>query len=114
MSYKSTYDKGDWKAICDVCGRLFKAHKLKKRWDGLMTCNKDWEVRQPQDFVRGKADIQAPKWTRPSSEDVFTPDAICGILESTAIPNLGQPGCMIPATIVPSWYVSIPTSTFTV
>ena len=31
----------------------------------------DWEPRQPQDFVRGVADIQAPKWARPEQADSF-------------------------------------------
>jgi hypothetical protein len=73
MSYFSRYDKGDWKAICDVCGREFKGSELQKRWDGLMTCEQDWEPRQPQDFVRGVADIQAPSWTRPQQSDQFIP-----------------------------------------
>ena len=37
MSYRASYTKGDWKAICDVCGRLFKASvNLRQRWDGFM------------------------------------------------------------------------------
>lgn len=65
------YDKGDWKAVCDSCGFEFKASKLRKRWDGLMVCSKDWEPRQPQDFVKGVADIQTPPWTRPEAADTF-------------------------------------------
>jgi len=30
-----------------------------------------WEPRQPQDFVRGVADYQAPPWTRPEPQDQF-------------------------------------------
>ena len=71
MSYKPRYDSGDWNAICDSCGKKLKASLLLKRWDGLMVCKSDWEPRQPQDFVRAKADLQAPKWTRPESPDVF-------------------------------------------
>lgn len=43
---------GDWNAICDVCGFKFKASKLKKRWDGAMVCDNDWEPRHPQDLMR--------------------------------------------------------------
>ena len=71
MSYISRYDKGNWIALCDVCGRKYKASLLKKRWDGLMCCDDDWEIRQPQDFVRGVADLQAPKWARPEQSDHF-------------------------------------------
>lgn len=71
MSYTPRYDRGDWKCACDACGRLFKASKLQKRWDGYMVCEQDWEPRQPQDFVRGVADYQAPPWTRPEQSNTF-------------------------------------------
>ena len=73
MSYKSNWDNGGWKAICDVCGRVFKNNELKTRWDGLIVCNKDWETRQPQDFVHGIADIQVPVWVRSEQSDSFVP-----------------------------------------
>lgn len=73
MSYKPYYLSGDHNAICDVCGREFKASRLVKRWDGFMVCREDWEPRHPQDFVRAKADLQAPQWTRPESKDMFVP-----------------------------------------
>ena len=81
MSYISRYDKGDWIALCDVCGRKYKASVLKKRWDGLMCCDDDWEIRQPQDFVRGIPDTQIAPWLRsePSNSFVtfaFTPPPV--------------------------------------
>ena len=71
MSYTPRYDKGDWIADCDVCGRKYKASILQKRWDGLMCCPDDWEIRQPQDFVRGVPDTQVAPWTRPEPQDQF-------------------------------------------
>jgi hypothetical protein len=71
MSYTGRYDKGDWKAICDVCGRLYKSSMLSKRWDGLMCCSDDWEIRQPQDFVRGVADTQIAPWLRDEGTNNF-------------------------------------------
>jgi len=73
MSYTARYDKGNWKAICDVCGRLYKASMLQKRWDGLMCCDDDWEIRQPQDFVKGQADHQIAPWLRDESSNNFIP-----------------------------------------
>ena len=73
MGYTPRYDNGDWNTICDVCGRQYKASQLKQRWDGLKTCSDDWEPRQPQDFVRGVADTQAPAWTRPEQANSFQP-----------------------------------------
>jgi len=71
MSYKSRWSNGNWNVICDVCGREFKDNELQMRWDGLMVCSGDWEPRQPQDFVHGVADIQAPPFTRAEQADVF-------------------------------------------
>lgn len=71
MTYRSRWDNGGWNVICDSCGRKFKDSDLQLRWDGLMVCSADWEVRQPQDFVHGVADIQAPKWVRPEQTDHF-------------------------------------------
>jgi len=65
------YKRGAWNCICDSCGFKYKSTELRKRWDGLMVCKKDWNPRQPQDFVRGKADPQAPPWSRPEPADVF-------------------------------------------
>ena len=62
---------GDWNAICDVCGFKFKASQLKKRWDGFMVCDKDWERRHPQDFLKAKPDSPTPPWTRPVVPDDF-------------------------------------------
>jgi hypothetical protein len=50
---------------------MFKDYELQLRWDGFMVCSGDWEPRQPQDFVHGVADLQAPKWARPEQADYF-------------------------------------------
>jgi len=128
MSYKSRWDNGGWLVICDQCGRKYKESELRLRWDGLMVCPGDWEPRQPQDFVHGVADIQAPPWVRSEQSDQFLPvcDLVtvnsiadygtadcatvgtnngyrpaCTLEGSFAIPASGIPGCMIPSKIAP-------------
>jgi len=71
MSHTPQYRKGNWKTICDSCGRIVLATELQLRWDGFMVDNRCWEPRQPQDFVRGVADYQAPVFTRPEQSDQF-------------------------------------------
>ena len=66
------YKPGDWNCACDRCGFIYKASELKKTWDGLMVCNKDWEPRHPQEFVRGVKDPQGVPFSRPESPDTFT------------------------------------------
>lgn len=61
--------RGDWNAICDVCGFKFKASELRKRWDNLRVCKDDWELRQPQDFLKSRPDKQNVPWTRPDSDE---------------------------------------------
>jgi len=107
MSYKPRYNKGDWIAVCDSCGRYFKASSLRKRWDGFMVCTDDWEPRHPQDYVRGKAEKQTPPWTRSKPGDSF-------VIECTtrsSIVGFASVGCMIAGNTVNPGL--IPSSTFT-
>lgn len=76
MSYSPRYDKGNWKAVCESCGRIVKASDLQRRWDGYMVDERCFETRQPQDFVRGVADYQAPPFTRPEQSNAFIPVVI--------------------------------------
>lgn len=62
---------GEWNAICDVCGFKFKSSELRKRWDGYMVCEDDYEQRHPQDLIRVPKERQAIPWARPVPEDVF-------------------------------------------
>lgn len=62
--------KGNWNAICDVCGFKLKASQLKKRWDGLMVCVEDFEVRHPSDYYRPPIGPESVvPWTRPEPVD---------------------------------------------
>lgn len=90
---------GQWNAICDRCGRKFKSSCLRKDWQGLMLCDRDWEPRHPQDFVRQTPPERAPEWVRPEGEDTFV--LVCTPDGTTAIPDLAIPGCMLPGYINP-------------
>lgn len=63
------YKPGEWNAICDSCGRKFKASQLRKRWDGFMVCSEDWETRHIADFIKAPKPIPALPWTRPEPAD---------------------------------------------
>lgn len=109
MAHWPNFDRGNWEALCDECGCKFKASELRKRWDGLMVCERDWEPRQPQDFVRAKVDIQAVPWSRPEPSDTFV--FVCS--STSAIPGYAIPGCMIPGSIsLPYNAGGVPPSSF--
>jgi hypothetical protein len=67
----NTYRAGDWNAICDSCGFKFKAFQLKKRWDGLMVCSKDYETRHPQELLKVQEERISVPYVRPEAEDTF-------------------------------------------
>jgi hypothetical protein len=60
---------------------------LQKRWDGLMCCDDDWEIRQPQDFVKGQADHQIAPWLRDESSDTFIPISLHQWLNFFSVSN---------------------------
>jgi hypothetical protein len=90
---------GQWNAICDRCGRKFKSSRLRPTWDGLMVCERDWEPRHPQDFVRAAQPERQPEWVRPPSSDNYTD--VCTPCGVTGIPGMAIPGCAIPGYINP-------------
>ena len=90
---------GDWNVACDVCGLKYKASQIKKRWDGLMVCSKDYEQRHPSDFLRIKTEKISVPFVRPDST-ILLHDA-CSIEGLTALPGYMMPGCSIPSRISP-------------
>lgn len=69
--HRPHYRPGDFLRVCDVCGSVYYASETRKRWDGLVVCDEDFETRNSQDFVRGVADRQRVPDPRPEAPDVF-------------------------------------------
>lgn len=65
------YRSGDFYRICDRCGFKYRASQTSKTWDGLYVCRADWEIRHPQDFVRGRKDDQTVPSPRPEPLDTI-------------------------------------------
>lgn len=42
-----TYIPGGTYAICDVCGFQYRLKELRKQYNGLMVCRKDFDPRPP-------------------------------------------------------------------
>lgn len=65
------YKPGTWNVICMLCGRKFKSDQVRKRWDGLIVCESDYETRNILDFTRVMPEMGAVPWAAPENTDQF-------------------------------------------
>ena len=92
---------GDYNAICDRCGRKFKASELQRTWDGFMVCPRDWEPRHPQDFVRGLPDPVPVPWSRSPGTPTYV--IFCTPNGTTAVAGFSVAGCWVAGYIHPAF-----------
>lgn len=76
---KRRYRPGQYLFICDRCGTPHYSKDGLMEWDKLFVCKRCYELRQPQDFVKGLVDKQRVPIARPRQTDRFittpvTPD----------------------------------------
>ena len=102
------FKSGSYNVICDVCGRKYKNTDVKKRWDGLLVCSKDYELRHIADFIKPPTERNNVKDPRPEQADIFvdvtyisTGDSICVPGTQYAIAGVGVAGCMIAGKLNP-------------
>lgn len=62
-----TYFPGEWKMVCDRCGRTFLRSQMKEEWTGLWVCTRGcYQTRHPQDFVEAVPDDPSVPVSRPA------------------------------------------------
>ena len=66
---------------------------MRKRWDGLMVCDKDFEHDHPQKFLRVKEDKIVIPWSRPRPTDLDVSPA-CYIWTQHAYADLATADCV--------------------
>jgi hypothetical protein len=89
----NTYFKpGVWNVHCDVCGFRFKSDQVKRRWDNLMVCDKDWEVDHPQKYLRVRGDRQYVPYVRHVPDDNYVVQQ-CDYWTKSAIADFGTADC---------------------
>lgn len=69
------YKKGDWNAICALCGTKYKASEL--FWNSQIqdwVCKWDLEARHPQERLRAVKEDQSVAWTRPDPPEIYALD----------------------------------------
>jgi len=87
-------DLGNYNAVCDSCGRKFKASTMQKRWDGLFVCKEDFEHRHPQLSLKVRGDKQTVPIPRPEPTlDTFI--NACNIVNSQGKAGISISGCAV-------------------
>lgn len=91
MNHRNVYRPGDFNVICDVCGQNIKASVSRKRWDGLIVCPDDYELRHPMDFIKTPIDNISVPFSRPRPPDEFT--NVCNQATSSSYAGLSSADC---------------------
>ena len=65
MALRHRHRKGDWLVEDEVTGYVHYRSQMTRRWDGAWVHKKNFETRQPQEFVDAGTDPQVVYPTRP-------------------------------------------------
>ena len=84
--------------LCDSCGRKITNKEARKRWDGLVVCQNDWEPKHPALTYRVPTNTQGEGsaasrsgLVRPESTDTFV--FLCDLYTSIGVAGYGTAGC---------------------
>jgi len=80
-----------WKFTCHVCGFWYPSTEIKKRWDGLYVCDKDYETRHPQTLIKVRGERAFPDIVSSDGTDQFI--QFCDINGSAGYAGMGTAGC---------------------
>ena len=82
------WQPGNHWVYCDRCASAIRSEDAMTTWDGLIVCPDDFELRHPQDFVRGRADdIVAKDPVRSEPDDVFVDHNRPAPTEGASVPD---------------------------
>lgn len=79
---------GSFNVICDRCGFKYKNGETRIDWMGLRVCDKCFETRHPQEFLRGVPDDPSVEQPRP--------DAVVPTMVPQGNLGVGVPLCQDP------------------
>lgn len=85
----------EWNVICDICNKKIKSSEAKKRWDGFIVCEADFEHRNPLDTpIPNKRDQYPLPFVRgEATTDIET--SVCSASSQSGVVGVGFVGCMI-------------------
>lgn len=88
----------NWYLLCDSCGRKITNKEARKRWDGLVVCQNDWEPKHPALTYRVPTNTQGEGsaasrsgLVRPEPDDAEV--LSCGLYDSMGVAGYGTAGC---------------------
>lgn len=87
------FKSGQWNVICDVCGKRYKIGQVRKRWDGLIVCDQDFEQDHPQKYLRVRETGQAVPIIRDEPQDNFR--LVCDLAGTSGYASWAVAGCAV-------------------
>jgi hypothetical protein len=75
MGQADYFLEGAWNFYCQECGKKLKSTQGLKRWDGFWVGPECYEIRNPQDFVRGIPDNPSVPWSTGNIPPKFIGDS---------------------------------------
>lgn len=79
---------GDYLMVSDESGLTFWASEMRQRWDGAWVHTSEWEIRNPQDFVKARKDPTPSNPARPRAEVVAAcPEYFNLYVNGTTVPT---------------------------
>lgn len=69
---KARYKDGDYLLESDHTGRIMWRSEAVKLWNNLMVHRDEYEIRNPQDFLKARPEREPFKEVRPRSEEFLT------------------------------------------
>jgi hypothetical protein len=99
----------NWNVICQICRKKIKASQSLKRWDGLIVCKDDFELRHSLDMPQPLVREQRPlPFTSPEPEDQFV-TMLCSTNGRSCLADYAEADCSILGNTIVS---VIPSGTF--
>ena len=87
------YIPGGFYRCCERCGFKRRHYDTRKEWTGLYVCaDTCFEVRHPQDFVRGRADRQSVPDPRPEYTGAQIPIDVTNVTIDNEEVSIDQQG----------------------
>ena len=98
---------GAWNFRCQECFKKMKSTEALLRWDGFWVGPECWEIRNPQDFIRGIPDNSSVPWSTGDPPPIFIDGS------GSPVPQLHSRSRLLDGWMLYSTLLGVPPSTAT-